>query len=66
MTGGAVQTFGQGKCSFPSCQFGRRVEGNKVHPYCSRTCAQKHGQMQSSFHAQKIASANQAGDLNIP
>ena len=62
---GAVQTMSHGTCALPGCPYGRRVEGSKIHAYCSRTCAQKHGQMQSSFHAQKIASANQAGKLHM-
>ncbi|CAI8018716.1 hypothetical protein GBAR_LOCUS11342 [Geodia barretti] len=61
-----AQTMSQGTCGFPGCPYGRRVEGNKVHPYCSRTCAQKHSQLQGSFHAQKIASASQAGKTGTP
>lgn len=55
-----VQSMAHGKCSLPECPFPKRTEGAKVHDYCSRTCAQKHSQ---SFHQQKIACAQQAGDV---
>ena len=63
MPGGqAVQTPSFGTCSFPGCPYPRRVEGNRAHDYCSRTCAQKHNQM--NFHQQKAAAAQQAGTYN--
>lgn len=42
-----VQTMAFGKCSYPDCPYPKRTEGGKVHDYCSRTCAQKHGQMKA-------------------
>ena len=60
-SGVPLQTLSQGKCDCPGCPYGKSVEGGKVHNYCSRTCAHKHQQMQGSFHAQKLAHANQAG-----
>ena len=63
-TGVPVQTMALGACSCPGCPYPKRVEGGKVHDYCSRTCAQKHSQMKSSFHQQKMALATQAGDKN--
>jgi hypothetical protein len=35
-----------GTCKFPGCQFPKRIEGNKVHDFCSRTCAKKFSQLQ--------------------
>ena len=47
-----IDAFGQptqstqfGTCKFPSCQFPKRIEGNKVHDFCSRTCAKKFSQL---------------------
>lgn len=60
-SGVPLQTLSQGKCDCPGCPYGKSMEGGQVHPYCSRTCAHKHKQMQGSFHAQKLAQANQAG-----
>lgn len=64
MPGGQpVQTNTLGTCTFPGCPYPRRTEGNRVHDYCSRTCAQKHQQMKSSFHQQKAAAAQQAANM---
>ena len=40
--GKVAQTSVLGKCALPECPYPRSVEANRVHDYCSRTCAQKH------------------------
>ena len=47
-----IDAFGQptqsvqfGTCKFPGCQFPKRIEGNKMHDFCSRTCAKKFSQL---------------------
>ena len=49
----------------PGCPFPKRIDGDRVHDYCSRTCAQKHSGMQASFHQQKAAAAHQAGTIIV-
>ena len=43
--GHPVQTADRGLCSYPGCKYPRRIEGTRVHDYCSRTCARKASQM---------------------
>ena len=55
-TAGGIQprldTYGQPMqssqlgCKAPGCLYGRRIEGNKIHDFCSKTCAQRFAQMQ--------------------
>ena len=55
--GKSAQTSVLGNCSFPGCLFPRSFDGNRVHDYCSRTCAQKHAELRSAFEKQKAAAA---------
>jgi len=64
-TGKPQQTSAFGGCSMPGCPYPKRIEGDRVHDYCSRTCAQKHSGMQTSFHQQKAAAAHQAGTIIV-
>ena len=43
--GQPMQSTQFGTCKFPNCQFPKRIEGNKVHDFCSRTCAKKFSQL---------------------
>ena len=54
-----MATFGT--CIMPGCPYPKRVEGSRVHEYCSRTCAQKHRAMPASGHMQNHATAQQYG-----
>ena len=56
--GQPLQQASYGTCIHPECSFPKRREGNKVHDFCSRTCAKKYADMQSSFHQQKVAAAH--------
>ena len=44
-----MNSYGQpmyvGKCKVPNCPYPQRVEGDKVHDFCSRTCAKKYSQL---------------------
>ena len=51
---------GQGTCNRPGCNFPKRIEGTRVHDYCSRTCANTDQTSKQGFHQYKLASA-QAG-----
>ena len=55
------QTAAFGTCIMPGCPFPKRIEGDTVHEYCSRTCAQKHRAMAASGHMQNHATAQQYG-----
>ena len=55
------QTAAFGTCIMPGCPFPKRIEGDTVHEYCSRTCAQKHRAMPASGHMQNPATAQQYG-----
>ena len=61
-SGVSLQSSAHGTCSYPGCPYPRRIEGTKVHQYCSKSCAIKLDQLQTSFHTQKLAVANQAGE----
>jgi len=63
LTGKPQQTSAFGGCSMPGCPYPKRIDGDRVHDYCSRTCAQKHRNMQASFHQQKAAAAHQAAGM---
>lgn len=39
--GQPTQAIQMGTCKFPGCPYPKRLEGNKVHDFCSRTCAKK-------------------------
>ena len=43
--GQPTQSVQFGTCKIPGCQYPKRVEGNKVHDFCSRTCAKKFSQL---------------------
>lgn len=64
--GQPVQTSDFGTCKCPGCTFPRRREGGKVHDFCSRTCAKKFGDMQSSFYQQKKMVAAHAAQQGGP
>ena len=56
-----IDAFGQpmqsaqfGTCKFPACNFPKRIEGNKVHDFCSRTCAKKYSQLSPQAQMQGI------------
>ena len=59
------QTAAFGTCSMPGCPFPKRIDGDRVHNYCSRTCAQKHRDVQasSSGYQQKVVTLLQYGML---
>ena len=44
-----------GTCKCPGCTFPKQREGDKIHDFCSRTCAKKFNDLQSSFQQQKVA-----------
>ncbi len=48
-------TYGLCKCS--GCRFPKRKEGDKIHDFCSRTCAKKYSDAQASFYRQKVAAS---------
>ena len=50
-----LQLVTYGTCKCPGCTFPKRREGDKIHDFCSRTCAKKFNELQSSFHQQKVA-----------
>ncbi len=50
-----VQKIIFGECKCPGCKYPKRKEGDKIHDFCSRTCAKKFNELQSSFHQQKVA-----------
>ena len=62
--GQPVQIAKYGTCKCPGCKYPKRIEGDKIHDFCSRTCAKKYNEMQSSFYQQKMAVA-QAGKYFI-
>ena len=44
-SGHPTQSVQFGKCKIPDCPYPRRVEGGKVHDFCSKTCANKYSQV---------------------
>ncbi|XP_064399770.1 uncharacterized protein LOC135346165 [Halichondria panicea] len=55
-----LQLVTYGTCKCPGCTFPKRREGDKIHDFCSRTCAKKFNELQSSFHQQKVAATKTA------
>ena len=58
------QMAAYGTCTMPGCPFPKRVEGSRVHKYCSRTCAQKHRAMPASGHMQNPCLDEKQANLN--
>lgn len=52
--GQPIQSVQFGTCKFPGCQFPKRIEGNKVHDFCSRTCAKKFSQLPPQMQGSSI------------
>lgn len=52
-----VQDMTFGTCKRSGCTFPRRVEGDRVHDYCSRTCARKDSSMQQQQQQQQPTSS---------
>ncbi len=59
-----VQLPAYGACKCPGCDFPRRKEGDKIHDFCSRTCAKKYGEMEAKFYQQKVA-ASKTGECIV-
>lgn len=49
--GQPLQSTQFGTCKFPTCNFPKRIEGNKVHDFCSRTCAKNFSQLPPQMQA---------------
>lgn len=52
-----VQQAAYGVCKCPGCQFPKRKEGDKLHDFCSKTCAKKYSDLQANFYQQKVAAS---------
>ena len=59
--GSPQQTTAFGTCSRPGCPYPKRIDGDKVHDYCSRTCAQKDMQGGASGFQQKVVTVRHFG-----